>query len=497
MKLKAVISITLATLLCLMMLPVSAFAGTLGDVDANGKVDATDARLALRAAVGLDVLSDEAKEAADVDLSGTVDATDARLILRAAVGLEDLHVHSYVSSSVTTAATCEDKGVKTLTCDCGATVTEDIPALGHTVVTKEAVPPTCTEGGLTQGEYCSVCNKVLKEQKEAPAAGHSSVIEKAVSPTCTESGLTQGEYCSVCNVVIKAQETAPALGHSFKTVSLTGSVKCSFPGCDAELPAFNDIVNGLKDYDDGLNYFTGIFEDISHYAEPEIGGTLAGMMEGENMAATTETEYMPLIVDRLITQNNFHSKGAAFVSGLSDKEVKSIKIEKADTVDFVSALPDNFKSGKTEYDISKIKAYDFPEVYKITLVLPEQSIDITKPVSGASVYDKIYTQNYNATLENMRIEVSSGFDALAKEMAGLEGMIKMKNSGNIKASLIVEYYVTADSFTPVAAKYSHAFDVTLDIKVTDSFGVVKYITMLQKMDMTSNSYYFFNNNFGM
>lgn len=62
----------------------------LGDVDSNGAVDATDARLALRAAVGLDKLDAAQTKAADVDKNGTVDSTDARLILRAAVGLEKL-----------------------------------------------------------------------------------------------------------------------------------------------------------------------------------------------------------------------------------------------------------------------------------------------------------------------------------------------------------------------------------------------------------------------
>ena len=62
----------------------------LGDVDFNKKVDATDARLALRAAVGLEKLSEKAKKAADVDKNSAVNATDARLILRAAVGLEIL-----------------------------------------------------------------------------------------------------------------------------------------------------------------------------------------------------------------------------------------------------------------------------------------------------------------------------------------------------------------------------------------------------------------------
>ena len=87
---KKIIAITLSVLVLFSVIQVTAMARTPGDVDANGKTEAGDARLALRAAVGLDVLSEAEKIAADVDLNKTVDATDARLILRAAVGLEEL-----------------------------------------------------------------------------------------------------------------------------------------------------------------------------------------------------------------------------------------------------------------------------------------------------------------------------------------------------------------------------------------------------------------------
>ena len=66
----------------------------IGDVDGNGKIDATDARLALRAAVGLESLSDAQKKIADADNDGQITASDARMILRAAVGLEDIKKRS-------------------------------------------------------------------------------------------------------------------------------------------------------------------------------------------------------------------------------------------------------------------------------------------------------------------------------------------------------------------------------------------------------------------
>lgn len=60
-----------------------------GDIDGDGAITSSDARLTLRAAVGLETLTEEIRKLIDVDKNGTVTASDARLILRAAVGLED------------------------------------------------------------------------------------------------------------------------------------------------------------------------------------------------------------------------------------------------------------------------------------------------------------------------------------------------------------------------------------------------------------------------
>lgn len=62
----------------------------MGDINSDEKVTAADARLALRAAVGLENLSPAQKLAADVDFDKKITASDARSILRAAVALEKL-----------------------------------------------------------------------------------------------------------------------------------------------------------------------------------------------------------------------------------------------------------------------------------------------------------------------------------------------------------------------------------------------------------------------
>ncbi len=59
-----------------------------GDIDFDGAVTATDARLALRGAVGLEDLTEQQLLAADFTQDGLLSADDARMILRTSAGLE-------------------------------------------------------------------------------------------------------------------------------------------------------------------------------------------------------------------------------------------------------------------------------------------------------------------------------------------------------------------------------------------------------------------------
>jgi len=118
-------------------------------------------------------------------------------------------------------------------------------ALGHDMVTDEAVDPTCTEDGLTEGSHCSRCDGATTAQTVVPALGHSTGAEgdraadctnKAYcsrcekeygnplghtletvagkAATCTEDGLTDGKACTVCGEVVIAQKPIPA-GHKW------------------------------------------------------------------------------------------------------------------------------------------------------------------------------------------------------------------------------------------------------------------------------------------
>lgn len=85
---KKKIFITLLAVFMLTIFSVTAFALDLGDIDGNGKIVASDARMVLRHSAKIELLNEEQAEAADVDANGKITAADARLILRVAAKLD-------------------------------------------------------------------------------------------------------------------------------------------------------------------------------------------------------------------------------------------------------------------------------------------------------------------------------------------------------------------------------------------------------------------------
>lgn len=114
---------------------------------------------------------------------------------------EEVHVHTWDEGTVTKAATCAEKGVKTFTCTaCKETKVDEIPALGHDIKVVTVNPGYLTKGLKTSTCMREGCDFQEEEELEVESlAGkwmrtsipHGGVVNLAFS---NEGGRTNKMY---------------------------------------------------------------------------------------------------------------------------------------------------------------------------------------------------------------------------------------------------------------------------------------------------------------
>ena len=116
-----------------------------------------------------------------------------------------------LEATVTTAATCTEKGKQTVTCKregCTYSAEEEIAALGHTEETVAGKAATCTDKGLTDGKKCTVCEATTVEQTEIDALGHAKKDVAYMAPTTAEEGCVAHKACERCDAVWTTEDEA-------------------------------------------------------------------------------------------------------------------------------------------------------------------------------------------------------------------------------------------------------------------------------------------------
>lgn len=129
---------------------------------------------------------------------------------------EDTHVHEYGDWFTKEEPTCTVNGTKIKTCACGDEVVSSIRATGHDLLFENAVPPTCTETGLTRGQKCSVCGYVFTEQEIVEMTEHrveNWIVD--IEPAFGVDGSHHGNCADCGEMVIETIDMLCSEGLSF------------------------------------------------------------------------------------------------------------------------------------------------------------------------------------------------------------------------------------------------------------------------------------------
>jgi len=361
--------------------------------------------------------------------------------------------HSYGNSVVTKQPTCTSEGTAIKTCTkCNATVTEKLPAKGHTAVTDKGYPATCTTAGKTDGSHCSVCNTVIKVQAVIYATGHKSsgwIVDKAASIGVKGS---KHKECTVCKKVLETAEI-PALSRiSISKASVTRSTSTYAYDGKAKKPGVTVKLNG-KTLKNGTDY------TVSYSNNTKVGTA--------KVTITGKGNYTGLVSKTYSIKNNFKK---ATVSGISTKAFTGKNITQSITVkyngktlkngtDYTVSYSNNKNIGTATVKITGKGSYTgtITKTFKINPAKQE----IQKLTAKSKAFFVDWAQKGSATGYEIQYATNSKFTS-AKKVTITNNKTDTKTISKLSGKK--KYYVRVRSYTTVkGTKYYGAWSASKSV----------------------------------
>ena len=361
--------------------------------------------------------------------------------------------HSYGNSVVTKQPTCTSEGTAIKTCTkCNATVTEKLPAKGHTAVTDKGYPATCTTAGKTDGSHCSVCNTVIKVQTVINATGHKSsgwIVDKTASIGVKGS---KHKECTVCKKVLETAEI-PALSRiSISKASVTLSTSTYAYDGKAKKPGVTVKLNG-KTLKNGTDY------TVSYSNNTKVGTAKVTITGKGNYTGSVSKTYS--------IKNNFKK---ATVSGISTKAFTGKNITQSITVkyngktlkngtDYTVSYSSNKNIGTATVKIAGKGSYTgtITKTFKINPAKQE----IQKLTAKSKAFFVDWAQKGSATGYEIQYATNSKFTSAKKVTITNKKTDKTTVS---KLSGKKKYYVRVRSYTTVkGTKYYGAWSASKSV----------------------------------
>ncbi len=361
--------------------------------------------------------------------------------------------HSYGNSVVTKQPTCTSEGTAIKTCTkCNATVTEKLPAKGHTAVTDKGYPATCTTAGKTDGSHCSVCNTVIKVQTVINATGHKSsgwIVDKTASIGVKGS---KHKECTVCKKVLETAEI-PALSRiSISKASVTLSTSTYAYDGKAKKPGVTVKLNG-KTLKNGTDY------TVSYSNNTKVGTAKVTITGKGNYTGSVSKTYS--------IKNNFKK---ATISGISNKSYTGKNITQSITVkyngktlkngtDYTVSCSNNKSIGTATVKIAGKGSYTgtITKTFKINPAKQE----IQKLTAKSKAFFVDWAQKGSATGYEIQYATNSKFTS-AKKVTITNNKTDTKTISKLSGKK--KYYVRVRSYTTVkGTKYYGAWSASKSV----------------------------------
>lgn len=361
--------------------------------------------------------------------------------------------HSYGNSVVTKQPTCTSEGAAIKTCTkCNATVTEKLPAKGHTAVTDKGYSATCTTAGKTDGSHCSVCGAVIKAQTTITATGHKSsgwITDKAASIGVKGS---KHKECTVCKKVLETAEI-PALSRiSISKASVTLSTSTYAYDGKAKKPGVTVKLNG-KTLKNGTDY------TVSYSNNTKVGTATVKITGKGNYTGSVSKTYS--------IKNNFKK---ATISGISTKAFTGKNITQSITVkyngktlkngtDYTVSYSNNKKIGTAAVKIAGKGSYT-GTVTKTFKINPAKQ-EIQKLTAKSKAFFVDWAQKGSATGYEIQYATNSKFTS-AKKVTITNNKTDTKTISKLSGKK--KYYVRVRSYTTVkGTKYYGAWSASKSV----------------------------------
>ncbi|MDE6155028.1 MAG: hypothetical protein K2F67_01175, partial [Eubacterium sp.] len=350
------------------------------------------------------------------------------------------HDMQVVKEEITTPATCEADGVKTITykcsrCDETETKTETIAKLGHDLTSNTVTTPaTCeADGSEVTTTTCSRCDYNDVQTKVLEKLGHDLTTNTVTTPaTCEADGSeVTTTTCSRCDYNDVQTKVLEKLGHDLTTNTVTveatydadGSVtttttcsRCDYLDEDVQvLPMLVGIqvtvanaalgtatVNGKAVEDEAVTANCAPNSDVVLTATPVDGAVFVGWNVDGKLISTAATVTVKALAD-ITYVPVFQNAADTFTVVFVDRYGNIFATQ-------------NVTSG-AEIDLDAVQA---PAIAGYTFV--GWSVEDVTTITGATTIQAVYEKNETAgyTVTAAGCSITAGSEAVADVLTGVE-----------------------------------------------------------------------------